>query len=258
MIVKTESEINSLKESGKILKYILTEIKKEIKEGMSTMDISLLADQYFENKNAKSAFLGYKPEGAVTGFPSCVCVSVNEEIAHGVPKKNKILKSGDVVSVDCGVEYNGFFTDAAFTVAVSDITEKNKNLLQTSSECLSEVKKEIKTGVRVNEIGKFIDNFVRNRGFFVVSELGGHGIGNVPHENPFIFNFYNKDNNYQLSENEIIAIEPIISTRDIEEIKVDEIDGFTYFDPSGSISCHFEHTFIVTKNGAVSITGESW
>ncbi len=258
MIVKTEKEMNSLKKSGKALECVLTEIKKKIKEGMSTMDISILADELFKKNNIKSAFLDYKPDGAETGFPSRVCVSVNEEIAHGVPKKEKILKPGDVVSVDCGVEYNGFFTDAAFTVVVSKKTKKNKNLLQASSECLSQVAKKIKTGVCVNEIGKFINNFVREKGFFVVSELGGHGIGRVPHENPFIFNFYNKDNNYQLSENEVIAIEPIIATRDIEEIKVDDGDGFTYFDPFGSISCHFEHTFIVTNDGAVSITGKSW
>ena len=108
MIVKTEKEMNSLKKSGKALECVLTEIKKKIKEGMSTMDISILADELFKKNNIKSAFLDYKPDGAETGFPSRVCVSVNEEIAHGVPKKEKILKPGDVVSVDCGLKINGF------------------------------------------------------------------------------------------------------------------------------------------------------
>ena len=110
----------------------------------------------------------------------------------------------------------------------------------------------------MSEIGRFIENFVQNRGFFIVSELGGHGIGHKPHEEPFIFNFYNEENKYKLSENEIIAIEPIISTKKIKEIKTDNEDGYTYYDPNRSLSCHFEHTFIVTNKKAVSLTGKPW
>ena len=258
MIINKEKDLENFKKSGKELECILIELKKLIKPGMSTMDISELADHLFEKNNTTSAFLGYKPDGATTGFPYRVCISVNEEIAHGVPNKSKILKSGDIVSVDCGVKYAECFTDAAFTVVVGDVAQKNKDLLSASSECLKKVSEIIKTGVCVSEIGRFIENFVQNRGFFIVSELGGHGIGHKPHEEPFIFNFYNEENKYKLSENEIIAIEPIISTKKIKEIKTDNEDGYTYYDPNRSLSCHFEHTFIVTNKKAVSLTGKPW
>ena len=258
MIINKEKDLEKFKKSGKELECILIELKKLIKPGMSTMDISDFADQLFKKNNSTSAILGYKPDGATYGFPYRVCVSVNEEIAHGVPKKNKVLKSGDIVTVDCGVKYLECFTDAAFTVEVGDITEETKDLLSASSDCLKKVSEIIKTGVCVSEIGRFIENFIQNRGFFIVSELGGHGIGHKLHEEPFIFNFYNEEDRYKLSENEIIAIEPVISTKKIKEIKTDNEDGYTYYDPNGSLSCLFEHTFIVTNNGAVSLTGKPW
>ena len=172
MIIDKTKDLENFKKSGKELEHILIKLKEFIKPGISTMDISKVADQLFKKNNSTSAFLGYKPDGATTRFPYRVCISVNEEIAHGVPNKNKILKSGDIVSVDCGVEYAGCFSDAAFTVGVGDITQRNKDLLDTSSECLEKVSEIIKTGVCVSEIGRFIENFVQNKGFFIVPELG--------------------------------------------------------------------------------------
>ena len=258
MIANTEEEIKGIKKSGEILRLVLDFLSDMVKPGISTFDLEIKARELIANNNATPAFLGYSPDICHKPYPAAICACVNEEIVHGVPKSDKILESGDIVSIDCGVEFQGFFTDAATTVSVGDIDMHSKKLLEATSGALELAISQIKGGVPIGDIGHIVERSVRGKGFYPIAEFGGHGVGRKQHEEPFISNIGEKGTGYILSVGEVIAIEPIISEKEVIQIHQNAADGYTYYAADGSRSAQFEHTILVGKDKSESITGGAW
>lgn len=244
--IKNPAEIAIMRKSGKILATILKAIKQEIKEGISTEDLNQIALQICAENNAHPSFLGYG------GFPAAICASINHEIVHGIPKANCKLKNGDIVSIDCGVYYQGFHTDACFTVVLGTATEKQKLLLNTTKEALSNAIAIARDGVKLGDISNIIQLTAEKKSLNVVKNLTGHGIGKYLHEEPQILNYGKKDSGITLKEGMTLAIEPIFTLGSPQNITLD--DKWTIITTDGSLSAHFEHTILITKKGAEILT----
>ncbi|RKY39356.1 MAG: type I methionyl aminopeptidase [Candidatus Omnitrophota bacterium] len=233
--------------AGKVAAKIIKEIKRIIKPGITTKDIEL----FFEKEISKypemeSAFKGYK------GFPASLCVSVNEEVIHGIPSKEKILKEGDLVSVDLGIKYKGLFVDTAFTYLVSKTSSLAKKLVKVCKKALMEGIKKIKVGRKIGDISCAIQRCVEREGFSVIRSFVGHGIGKELHLPPEVPNFGEENTGETLIEGMVLAIEPMIAAGNhcIEFLK----DGWTVKTKDNSLTSHFEHTVAVTKKGAWILT----
>jgi len=236
-----------MREGGRILAKILKAISQNIAPGISTKKLEYIADEMFKKYKVIPSFKGYH------GFPSSICVSVNDEVVHGIPKENKILKSGDIVKIDIGVVYKGFHTDAGATFPCGKITSKAKKLLQITKESLMQAIKKAKDGNKVNDIGYTIEKYVKKFGFSPVRVLTGHGIGRKLHEFPEVPNFFSKYHNFVLHEGMTIAIEPMINEGK-SEVYTDEIDGWTVITQDYKLSAYFEHTIVITKKGGKILT----
>lgn len=251
IIIKTEEEIKKIREGGKILAKILQKVAKHVKPGISTFELDVYASKYIKEAGGKSPFLNYKPDGASYPFPASICISVNEELVHGLPKKDKILKNGDIVSLDLGLEYDGLFTDHAITVPVGKISDKDKKLIEVTRGALEAGIWAACGGATVGDIGYAIQSFV-NRRFNIIKELAGHGVGKKLHEDPYIPNYGRAKSGPRLEPGMIIAIEPILNTgRD--GIVVAE-DDWTLETVDGSRGAHFEHTILITDKDPEIIT----
>jgi len=211
--------------------------------GIKTQDLEDLAGSLIKERGVESSFLGYR------GYPAILCVSVNEEVVHVVPGK-RVLKSGDIVSLDLGVNYQGWHTDLAVTVPVGEITESAKCLLDTTREALKIGIKKVKAGATTGDIGYTIQNFVESQGYNVIKELCGHGIGQRVHEDPEIPNFGEPGKGYEFWEGQLICLEPMV-TLGSGRIKK---KGQGYLTKDKALSAHFEHTLLVQKNGAKILT----
>ena len=200
IIIKTKEEIEILKEGGKRLATILYKIKDMIKPGISTKELDIYAEKLIREYGDEPAFLNYTPEGVKTPYPASLCVSVNEEVVHGIPKKDKILKEGDIVSIDLGLKHKGLFTDMALTVAVGNVNEQNKKLLEITEQVLQVGISVSREGNRVGDIGYAIENFIRSQKYKygIVEILAGHGVGRAIHEDPYIPNFGKKEQEINL------------------------------------------------------------
>jgi len=251
VIIKTKEEVKIIREGGKILGKILAEVSKKVKPGISTYEIDQQARKIIKYHKGIPAFLNYKPLGMATPFPASVCVSVNSEIVHGIPKKNKILKEGDIVSLDIGLKYKGLFTDHAVTIAVGKISEKNKRLLADTKKSLDVAVCAARGGNTVGDIGFAIESFVNGR-YGIVRELAGHGVGKEIHEDPYIPNYGKAGKGQKLIPGMIIAIEPMLclGSRHI----TDDEDGWTIKTQDGQNSAHFEHTILITEGDAEILT----
>lgn len=258
--IYTQEEIQHLKEGGFLLASILQTLQKETVEGISTLDIHNRALQLCEEKKAKPAFLGYAPEGAKRAFPGALCISINEEIVHGIPNENpKILKKGDVVVLDMGLMYKNMFTDSAITVVVGGDTENPTGalMIQVATEALMSAIQMIKPGVRTGTVGSVIESVVKKSHtrackFSLPFELGGHGIGHRIHEDPFMPNFGKKGTGVILREGMVLAIEPILTEKS-SRMRLAS-DGYTYITTDKGLSVHVEHTIVVTKDGCSILT----
>lgn len=246
IIIKTKEEIAIMKQGGRILAEILKDVSKKIKEGMSTKDIEKLTDELISQKGAKPAFKGYN------GFPSSICVSVNEEVVHGMPKADKILKNGDIVGLDLGILYQGLYTDSAITVGVGKISKQAKKLIKETRKALYLGIKQVKPGNYITDISRAVENHAHKHGFSVVHDLVGHGVGKQVHEDPKVPNFYTKSAEIKLEPGMTIAIEPMINIgRSYIEISK---DGWTVITKDRELSAHFEHTVAVTEKGCEILT----
>ncbi len=251
--IKTKEEIEILREGGKRLALILSEIAKAIKPGISTSDLNDLAQKLVEEGGDKSAFLNYKPAGMKRPYPASLCVSINDEIVHGIPNESpKILKDGDIVSLDMGLEHRGLFTDHAITVGVGEVNEVGKNLIETTKQALVVGIKAIKEGKHIRDISYAIERFVRPKRLGIVEELCGHGVGYKVHEDPYVPNYCLEDKGERLKVGMVLALEPMLNEGS-KHIKLDA-DGWTYKTADGKRSAHFEHTIVVTKDGAEILT----
>ena len=250
-ILKNIEEINMLREGGKILASVLYEAAKKAVPGAKTIELDKLAEKMIREAGGRPSFKNYKTPDDKTPYPASLCVSINEEVVHGIPGE-RVFKDGDIVSLDLGMEYKGFYTDSAVTVSVGNISEQAKKLIETTKEALNLGIVAVKNGVFVGDIGYAVQTFAEKNGFNVVRKLVGHGLGRKVHEPPEVPNFGLKGKGEILREGEVIAIEPMI-TAGRHDIYLDQ-DLWTWKTKDGSLSAHFEHTVIVTKIGAEIIT----
>jgi methionyl aminopeptidase len=252
IIIKTPEEIEILREGGKHLATVLHKVKAKVAPGVSTKELDTYAEKLIREYGDEPAFLNYQPDGARTPFPASLCTSVNEEIVHGIPSKNKILKEGDIISIDSGLKHKGLFTDMALTVPVGGISNGNKKLLKITEQALMVGINAIKPGGRVGDIGHAIESFVRPHRYGIVEVLAGHGVGRAIHEDPYIPNFGEKGKGVKLVSGMVVAIEPMLNngTKNVDL----KDDGYTYVTADGKKSAHFEHTVLITEDGAEILT----
>ncbi|MFA6423274.1 MAG: type I methionyl aminopeptidase [Patescibacteria group bacterium] len=241
-----KDKYKSMKTGGKYLAEILSILSEKIKPNISTQDIENWTIEFLKKNDIKSAFLGFG------GYPKNICVSINDEIVHGVPNSNKIIHDGDLVSLDMGINYNGYMTDMATTVAVGKITDEEKRLLEGTEMALTRVISEIKTGDRVGKIGQIIAQTAKEYNLKIIYELTGHGVGKKLHEDPIVYNYGNENNGPILNEGATIAIEPMFSLGSSKIIT--KSDKWTYSTQDGSKAAHFEKTIMFMKNGVEVLT----
>ncbi|MEI6660087.1 MAG: type I methionyl aminopeptidase [bacterium] len=251
VIIKTLEQIESLREGGRILAEVLAKVAKRAAPGVSTFELDQYAYKLIKEAGGEPAFLNYCPEGVDIPYPASLCTSVNSEIVHGIPKKDVILKEGDVVSLDLGVKYKGLYTDHAVTVGVGQISRASRELLNDTNEALLVGIEAARGGATVGDIGHAIEQFVARR-YGIVRELSGHGVGVKIHEDPYVPNFGKPGKGQKLIPGMVIAIEPMlnIGRADIDQ----DDDGYTIRTSDGSRSAHFEHTILITEGDAEILT----
>ena len=246
IIIKTPEEIKIIRAGCKNLAIVLHKVKEKVAPGVSTKDLDIYAEKIIREMGDQPAFLNYCPEGASTPFPATLCVSVNDEVVHGIPSNNRILKEGDIVSLDLGTKHKGLFTDMALTVPVGEVGEKNLKLLQTTEKALQVGIDAAQAGNTVGDIGYAIEKFVHAQGKYgIVEVLAGHGVGRAIHEDPFIPNFGKKGKGAKLVPGMIIAIEPMVNLG-TKNVTIDE-DDWTFRTADRKNSAHFEHTILITE-----------
>lgn len=251
VIIKTPKEIEAIREGGKILALVLDKAAKMVSPGVSTYELDQYVYNFIKENGGTPAFLNYRPEGASSPFPASLCVSVNNEIVHGIPSKKRILKEGDIVSLDLGLKYKGFFTDHAITVPVGKISANDKKLLENTKKSLEIGIWAARGGATVGDLGHAIESFV-NRKYGIVRELAGHGVGIKIHEDPYIPNYGKAGKGQKLIPGMIIAIEPMLNIG--KDDIVSASDGWTIKTADGSRSAHFEHTILITEGDAEILT----
>ena len=232
-------------EGGKILAGIMKELEKKVKPGITTEDLNRLAENLILKSGGKCSFKGYED------YPACLCTSINEEIVHSVPSARQ-LKDGDIISLDLGIFYQGFHTDMAITVPVGKISPETQRLIRATKKALKRGIKKTRPGNTIGDIGNTIQRYVEGQGFNVVRELCGHGIGKEIHEDPKILDYGKRHSGLEIKEGMVLCLEPMVTVGDWKLKK--SADGFGYQTQDGSLSCHFEHTMVVTKNGAKILT----
>lgn len=252
IIIKTPQEIEILREGGKHLATVLYKVKEKIKPGISTKELDDYAFKLITEMGDTPAFLNYRPGGAVKPFPASLCVSVNDEVVHGIPSKNKILKEGDIIAIDLGLKHNGLFTDMALTVGVGEISSASKKLLEITEKALMIGIDNAYAGNTVGDIGYAIKSFVRPHKYGIVEVLSGHGVGRAIHEDPYVPNFGKKGTGAKLIPGMVIAIEPMLNNG-TKHVTIDD-DGYTIHTADGKKSAHFEHTVLITEDGAEILT----
>lgn len=258
MLIKSKEDIVQIKKGGKILGEILSQLAKLCQPGVSTAEIDEVAERMILKAGGLPAFKGYKNHPSDTPFPTAICASINEELVHGIAKKDVFLENGDIFSIDIGMEYplkaskltgRGFFTDTAITVAVGEIPNKTKELMKVTKEALEMGIRAVKPGNSIASIGKAIETYVNSAGKYgIVRDLVGHGVGHGVHEDPHIPNYYDpKLEKFIIKPGMVLAIEPMIALGGYK-IKPGP-DGWTIVMADGSLCAHYEHTVIVTDKG---------
>jgi methionyl aminopeptidase len=252
MIAKTEEELKNLRAAGRILAGVLEELVAQTVPGVTTAALDLSAGHLIRARGAQPAFLGYKPEDAPYPYPAVLCVSIDDEVVHGIPRDDRVVREGQLVMLDLGLSYRGFFADAAVTVCAGACDTRGRKLIDAAREALAAAVKAARAGGHVGDIGAAIARAGARHNLGVVTELGGHGLGRVPHEEPYIPNAGREGEGEVLQEGQIIAIEPIFTEGRGDIVLAP--DGWTYKTADGSRSAEFEHTVLVTKNGGEILT----
>ena len=243
--IKTDEEIKIMAEAGRILAEVMQELKKMAKPGITTLDLNRATEALVLSRGAKPAFKGYD------NFPYSLCASINEVVVHGFPSEY-VLKEGDIVGLDLGVLYKGYYSDMAITVAVGKVSYEAKRLLTVAKKALKRGIKKIKIGNTTGDIGNTIQRYVEDQGFSVVRDLCGHGVGKELHEDPQIPNFGKRGGGEKLQEGMVICIEPMITAGDWHLKKTK--DGYGFATKDSSLSAHFEHTIAITQTGPKILT----
>src|SRR5579862_5048456 len=247
IVCKSASEIEKMRRSGRIVRQVLEHLRGVVAPGASTMDLERAAEEKIKDLGAKPAFKGYYD------YPCVLCTSINEEIVHGIPSAKRVLKAGDIVSIDCGVVLDGYYGDAAITVPVGDsIGPELKKLLEVTEASLYRGIEAARVGNSVGDVGAAVQEIVEANGFSVVREFVGHGIGTRLHEEPQVPNFGTRGHGTRLREGMVIAIEPMVNFGKPGTRVLD--DKWTAVTADGSCSAHFEHCVAVMKDGPVILT----
>ncbi|MCD6471254.1 type I methionyl aminopeptidase [bacterium] len=241
IVIKSQSEIEIMAQAGKILSSILKKIARKLKPGISTLELDRLAENLIIEAGCKPAFKGY------SGYPATLCISINDEVVHGIPSAKRIIKNGDIVDLDLGLKYKGYYSDMSRTYGVGKISQRAKKLIKVTRKSLDLAIKIIKPGIYLGDISSTIQGYVEKNGFSVVRDLTGHGIGKKLHEDPPIFNFGKPKTGPILKQGMVFAIEPMVNEGKSNVEVLD--DGWTIVTADGSLSAHFEDTVAVIKNG---------
>jgi methionyl aminopeptidase len=254
MIVrKSMAELEKMRAAGMLVWKILDTLRQMVKVGVSTYDLEVAAEKMISDAGARPAFKGYSTPSASSKFPFVLCTSVNDEIIHGMPSQKKILKSGDVLSIDTGVQLNGYYGDSAITVAVGEISDEARKLLDVTRESLEMAIEKVQPGNRLFDICGTVERHVTANGFSVVREFVGHGIGTQMHEEPQVPNYVDRrGENPRLKEGMVLAIEPMVNAGKPGSRVLS--DQWTAVTEDGRYSAHFEHTVAVTANGPWVLT----
>ena len=245
ILIKTPEEIQIMAEGGKLLSKIVKVLEKKIKPGIKTKELDRAIEALIFNCGGKPNFKGQD------GYPAALCTSINEEIVHSVPSK-RILKEGDIITLDCGLLWKSFHTDMAVTIPVGKISSQAEKLIQSTKEALKKGIKKVRPGNTFGDIGNAIQEYAESQGFNVVRELCGHGIGRNLHEDPQILNYGKKHSGLKIKEGMVFCIEPMLTAGNWK-IKKGK-DGYSYETKDGSLSAHSEHMMAVTKNGVKVLT----
>lgn len=253
MIIKNEKERAALIEGGKRLGAILKKLAEKVAPGVSAEELNDFAEQMIREGGDTPAFLGYTPEGAARPYPAALCVSTNDEVVHGIPNEGKkILKEGDIVGLDLGLAHEGVIVDAATTVAVGEVDARSRELMRATKEALRAGIAAAVAGGRVGDVSAAIEKSFKGTGFSIVKALGGHGVGQLVHEEPFIPNYGRPGTGAELVEGHVLALEPIAAAGKAGVVL--DADGYTYRTRDGSRSAHFEHTILLERTGATIVT----
>jgi methionyl aminopeptidase len=247
VVLKSNQEIEKMRRAGRVVREVLELVRSQVKPGASTLDLENAAEKKIAELGARPAFKGYH------GFPAVLCTSINSEVVHGIPSPRRVLKEGDIVSVDCGAIVDGYYGDAAITVPVGQkIDPKTDRLLKVTEASLHAGIAAVKPGATLGDIGAAVQQVVEAEGFSVVRDFVGHGIGSNMHEDPQVPNFGEPGRGMKLRTGMVIAIEPMVNAGkpDVRVLK----DGWTAVTDDGSMSAHFEHTVAVTETGARILT----
>jgi methionyl aminopeptidase len=249
IVCRSASEIDRLRAANQFVSQVLTELEASVAPGVTTAELDRLAERLVRDGGAVPAFKGYR------GFPATLCASVNEEVVHGIPSPARALKDGDIVSLDMGVKLNGFFGDSAVTVPVGRIPETVTRLLRVTREALDRAIEQVRAGGRLSNIGHAVQAWVERHGFAIVREFVGHGIGEALHEEPQIPNYGTPGRGPKLAPGMVLAIEPMVAMGRAETRVLS--DGWTAVTRDGSLAAHFEHTVVVTADGAEVLTARA-
>ena len=242
--LKSAREIEIMRRANVIVAEVLQELKRRVAPGITTLDLDAIAEEMTLTRNAIPAFKGYNVAGRV--YPRCLCASVNDEIVHGIPS-NRHLREGDIVGLDYGVIYDGFYGDSAMTVAVGKVSAAAQTLLDVTEASLYAGIEQLHEGKRLGDLGAAVQKVAEDAGYSVVRAFVGHGIGKKLHEEPPVPNYGEKDRGLRLKEGMVLAVEPMVNIGGYE-VEIKE-DGWTAVTKDGSLAAHFEHSIAITKNG---------
>ncbi len=245
--LKSKREIEIMREAAKRLKIVLGELEKLIRAGMTTFELDQEAERLIEREGTKPAFKGYR------GYPACVCTSVNEEVVHAIPSKNRRLKEGDILSLDIGLIHEGYYSDAARTWAIGSPSAQAKKLMEVTRRALYEGMSQMRTGLRMGDLSSAIQAYVESEGFSVVRDFVGHGIGRAMHEEPQVPNFGTPGKGLKLAAGMVLALEPMVTAGGWEVDILD--DQWTVVTRDKKLAAHYEDTIALTENGPENLTG---
>lgn len=245
IVLKSAQEIDVMRAANRIVAEVLVELRRRVQPGITTRELDRVAEEMTRRSGAVPAFKGYEVAGRV--FPCSVCISINDEVVHGIPSERRVLREGDIVGLDFGVRYQGYYGDAAVTVAVGAADAEADRLMRATQEALNAGIEQVRVGNRLGEVSAAIQQRVECEGFSVVRDFVGHGIGKRLHEEPQVPNFGSRGRGVRLREGMVLAIEPMVNAG-APEVRIKD-DGWTAVTRDGSRSAHFEHSVAVTNNG---------
>lgn len=247
--LKSAREIEIMKRANLIVAEVLQELKRQVAPGVTTLDLDAIAEEMTLKKGAIPAFKGYNVAGRI--YPRCLCASVNDEIVHGIPS-NRVLREGDIIGLDYGVIYEGFYGDSAITVGVGKVSAQAQRLMDVTEQSLYKGIEQLHDGKRLGDLGSVVQKIAEDAGFSVVRAFVGHGIGKKLHEEPPVPNYGEPDRGLRLKEGMVLAIEPMVNAGS-HEVEIKE-DGWTAVTKDGSLAAHFEHSVAITKSGPVILS----